>query len=137
MPKRSLRERRERLELSQARIAEKANLKASDVSIAETGKDNAGWRTRRLRRALIAEELLQRKLRHETSRIDRQRAVWNDIPDCPGKERLIELMGDVVWRLLDGAQVEEADLILEMMPEPIATKLLDDFFDPPEHEDAA
>lgn len=123
------------LNLTQRGVAHLAGLRPHDVSMVECGRDDKGWRTPRVRRALIGAELQDRKWRHEGTRIDRQRAVWNDIPDGPGKARLIELLSDAAWRLLDGGQCEEADLILFILPEPVATQLLDDFFDPPEGDD--
>lgn len=131
MAKRSLKERREMLGLSQAQVAKLAGQPPPDVSMAETGRDK-GWGTRRVRLALIGEELKHRKYRHETARIARQRAVWNDIPDGPAKERLIELLSDALWHLWNSAVFEEADPLLFVLPDAVATKLLDDFFDPPE-----
>ena len=128
MMKRSLRQRREALRLTQAVLAGRAGIKANDVSMVETGRNRAGCRTRRVRRALIEAELTNRRWRRENARIERQRAVWNDIPDGLGKEQLIELLSDAAWRLLDGGQCEEADLILFILPDAVTTKLLDDFF---------
>lgn len=82
-----------------------------------------------MRKVLIERELRERHWVRENRRIAGQRAVWDTIPDCPGKTRLIEVLSNAAWKLLDGGQGEEADMILFIMPEPAATKLLDDFFD--------
>ncbi len=127
--KRSLKERREMLGLTQAQLAHRAvGLGAHDVSMAETGRDDKGWRTPKVRRVLIEAELWKRKCRHENTRIARQRAVWEGLPDGPAKDRLIELLSDAAWQMLDGGHTEEADMVLSILPEAVATKLLDDFF---------
>lgn len=120
------------LGLLQPQVAKLAGLKPHDVSMVETGRDDKGWRTPRVRLALIGEELKRRKYRHENARIARRRAVWNDIPDGPAKERLIERLSDALWHLWENAVFEAADPLLFILPEPVATKLLDDFLDPPD-----
>lgn len=92
---------------------------------------------RKVRLAIIERELQRRALRQLDARIDRQRAVWGDLPDSPAKERLIELLSDAAWKLLDGGQCEAADEILFILPESIAIKLLQDFFDPDDEGDDA
>lgn len=129
MPKRTLKERREMLGLTQAAITRAAGLSSNDVSMVEAGRDNKGWRTRKVRRALIKRELQARHLRHENTRIERQRAVWNDLPDCPAKEKLIELLSDAAWQMLDSGNCDDADRVLFILPEPVATALLNDFFE--------
>lgn len=88
------------------------------------GEKAPGYAAKKIRRALVERELTERRHCRHQAKIARQRAVWADIPEGPARDRLIELMSNVAWELLNSARADEADLVLEIMPEADATKLL-------------
>lgn len=120
--------RRERLGLTQRLLAKLAGVPyPADVHNAETGRASE-QRTRKVRLALIAEEKKRRDLRREGQRIERNRALWREIPETEETKRLLEAMLDRAWQCLDAGQTEAADAILEFVPDHKARALLDEFF---------
>lgn len=63
----------------------------------------------------------------ERERIRRQRSYLTALKG-PVFDAMIERMLDRAWQLLEAGECEAADALLEFVPEPLATKLLDDFF---------
>lgn len=65
----------------------------------------------------------------ERDRIVSQQALFEALPSDPAVALLKEAMLDRAWRLIDDGKCEEADAILEFLPEPDVTKLLAEYFD--------
>lgn len=63
----------------------------------------------------------------ERVRIAAQRAAMQGNMG-PARAELQRLMLDRAWTLLDAGECEAADALLEFVPEPAATALLDEFF---------
>lgn len=63
----------------------------------------------------------------ERVRIWRQRIYLTSIHG-PIKDALVRRLLDRAWELLDAGECEAADALLEFVPEPDATALLDEFF---------
>lgn len=122
-----LSERRQRLGLTQAVLAKRADVHPSQVSQAET-KGAPQWAVKRLRRALVVEEMRFRDARQNEWRIARQRLLLRLLGPETAKEALIAALLDRAWRLLDCGETEAADALLEFVPEQLASELLDEFF---------
>ena len=65
----------------------------------------------------------------EAARIDRQQALAAVVPSSEGWLALQEAMKDRILDLLDANRCEEADAILEFLPQTVGKQLLDDYFD--------
>ncbi len=65
----------------------------------------------------------------ENRRIEIQRRLFAAMDPCPAKDRLLVVMRERVIWLLDNCRTEEADAVLEFMPEPEATAILDEWFE--------
>ena len=82
-----------------------------------------------IQRARREEETARaRWLADEKIRVLRQRALWRAIPDGEPKEALRRAMLDQAWKLLDAAQGEACDALLEFLPEVDQDQLLREFF---------
>lgn len=121
-----LRERRQRLGMSQGQIAAAAGLRyAYYVSVAEVhGHLHYGDR---VRRALIDIELQRRVKRKlaahkqswlasERARVARQEALWAALPTSPEKIALQAAMLDRCIDLMDAGDGEACDAIAEWLP---------------------
>lgn len=122
---RTLRERYERLGMTAATVA-----KAAKVSIhyVRAGERAPPYARKAVRQMIAARELQERCLRQQAAKIARQREVWTSISGT-GRARLVELMGNVAWELLNRGRLDEVDLVLEIMPKADAQRLLDEYFD--------
>jgi len=81
----------------------------------------------KISKAELAER--ERRFAAERARIAKQRALWDALPKVTAVYDLEIAMLDRAWILLDSAKCEEADAILEFLPEHSVTKLLGEFFD--------
>lgn len=82
-----------------------------------------------IKKAKEAELAAQRKaLAEENKRIGVQRALFSALDPCPAKDRLLKTMEDRIIWLLDNCRHEEADALLEFVPEDAAAALLDEYF---------
>lgn len=64
----------------------------------------------------------------ENARVANQRLAWERAHTKMGLERVMRLMMDRAWALLDAGEAERADELLNFLPEKVARKLLTDFF---------
>lgn len=73
----------------------------------------------------------QKWAENETRRVERQRTLFNMLPDTAALDRLKQAMLDRAWDLLDGGGLEgaeAADALLEFLPSKDAESLLNEFF---------
>jgi hypothetical protein len=70
--------------------------------------------------------------KEENERIARQRELWRLAGFGPAKAALKQAMLERVWTLLDHANPEAADALLEFLPEADAEAILTEYFDPPQ-----
>lgn len=64
----------------------------------------------------------------ENLRVSKQRGLFAALDPCPAKDRLIKMMNERVIHLFDQCMYEQADFILEFMPEDEVTTILDEYF---------
>lgn len=78
-----------------------------------------------------AHERREREARWEANeaRIAGQRALFVALPASDATEALKAAMMDRAWMLIDSGCCEEADAILEFLPEPDIVRLLDEYFE--------
>jgi hypothetical protein len=114
----SVSDRRKRLGLSVAAVARMAGISTAQGEYADRGRG----------RCLGAYKVAIAKMEvwdAENQRIARQRSVFPEEADD-----LKQAMLDRALELLEAGRMEEADAILEFVPESDAGKLLEDFFWP-------
>lgn len=120
-----LRERREKLGMTQTAVAKAADIPSSYVSNAELGK--AGDRiVQRIRNVLATKEWQRRWHRRDDARIAQNRAIISTIPES---DILKQALLDRARQLLDAGNSEACDALLEFVPEDDAMKLLDEYLD--------
>jgi transcriptional regulator with XRE-family HTH domain len=133
-----IRQRRERLGLSQGAMADAAGLKHQTyVGLAErwdAGQpaaihpETAANHVKRIRRALVERESASRREREharraaayaraEIARIEHQRALWAAVPESPEKAALERAMIERAVDLMHENSGEEADALFEFLPE--------------------
>ncbi len=122
-----LRQRREAIGLTQARLAKMADVLPAYVSLAERGKGSASDQ-QKIRYALFD---LERKLRQDKRReraLARIHRYWLDLEPSLAADGLKRAILDRAWMLLERGEAEQADLLLEIVPEADARKFLDEYF---------
>lgn len=81
-------------------------------------------------------ELAERETKKDRTRnrvdhnrlVERQRSLWNMLPDTTAKQRLLEAMLSRAWELLDCGQCEACDALLEFLPSEDAERMLRKYF---------
>lgn len=124
--RRTLAERRERLDMTQADVALAMAKPVHWVGGAERGR-MSNKTGRELRIFILRMEVRHRYIRMERSRIARGRALWTQLPETPGKAAILEWLECQAWQALD--EGSDADRLLECLPEWRADKLMDEFFE--------
>jgi transcriptional regulator with XRE-family HTH domain len=122
-----IRERRQRLGLSQKALAGLAGTNAAYVCHAERSGART-WYARAIRLALVRIERPRRQVRREQARVDRQRALFGALLAGPERSALQRSMEHRIRTLFDEHRMEEGDAILEFLPEADARRLLDEYF---------
>ena len=81
-------------------------------------------------RAMTKREKEEREMAYAANeaRIAAQRALFVALPASPEKDALKAAMLDRAWCLIDSGKGEEADAILEFLPEADAVALIDEYF---------
>ncbi len=89
------------------------------------------WPRKRTVSKRQAEEEARRRaeLAANEKRVSQQRALFDALDGCAAKDRLLHMMRQRVFDLLNECRVDEADAILEFMPEQEADAILSDFFE--------
>lgn len=129
MPRYRIRARRKRLGWTQGQLAERAGVHSTYPSMLELDKTTPPGAVRSIRCALLSAEMELRERRRDERRVERQRALWDQMPECWATARFKQALLDRAWQLLDDNKSDEVDAILEFVPEDDARKLLDEFFE--------
>lgn len=122
---RKVREIRTRLGLSQAELASKAGLPYPNyISRIETGKHVSTCAHKRIHETC---DLLNGR---EARRLkwDYRQNLAGQLPTSPATGRYLKAMEDRIWSLFDQGRFKDADILLEFLPDVLATTLLDEYF---------
>lgn len=119
-----MRKRREALGWTQSETASHADLSPTQVYQVERGRAGSDRTAQRIKRALLAPYLRQRCEREQSKRWAPAQESWPRTPQAM-QDAILDLAGD----LLNDGMPEQADLVLELVPEKERVAFLDDFFD--------
>lgn len=138
-----LRERRERLGLSQAEIARRSGIAGffqASVSAAEIAPASHPTHVHRYRITLVKiwreardakrMEAIEADLdRAEAERLAKQRSIWDALPDCPEKAALQAAMIERAIDMLDSGCGEGFDALVEFLPDQPVIEAADAWLD--------